>query len=135
MDSELVAGTRADAPTNEVRSLQGASDWVANLIVGFDSPNGRHAGTLAYNSFGERLFFAGRNGAPDSFEQPFHSLNVTYSYHPTDQFTVKLKLSNLLDQNLVLQKTDTSTDGTSQTVDIYEQKRGQDLSLSILYQF
>lgn len=135
MDSELVAGTRADAPTNEIRPLQGASDWVANLIVGFDSPNRRHAATLSYNSFGERLFFAGRNGAPDSFEQPFHSLNVTYSYHPTDQFTVKLRLSNLLDQNLVLQKTDTLTDGTSQTVDIYEQKRGQDLSLSIRYQF
>lgn len=135
MDSELVAGSRADAPTNQIRPLQGASDWVANLIVGFDSPNGRHAATLAYNSFGERLFFAGRNGAPDSFEQPFDSLNFTYSYHPTDQFTVKFKVSNLLDQNLVLQKTDTFTDGTTQTVDIYDQKRGQDFSLSVRYQF
>ncbi len=135
MDSELVAGTRADAPTNQIRPLQGASDWVGNLILGFDSPDGKHAATLAYNAFGERLFFAGRNGAPDSYEQPFHSLNLTYSFYPTEELTVKFKLNNLLDEDLVLQKTDTAADGSTQTVNIYNQQRGQDISLSVQYQF
>ena len=30
-----------------------------------------------YNVFGERLFVAGRLGAPDRYEQPFHSLDRT----------------------------------------------------------
>ena len=135
MDTELVAGDRADAPTSQIRPLQGASDWVSNLVAGFDSPNGRHAATLAYNAFGERLFFAGRNGAPDSYEQPFHSLNFTYSYYPTDQLTVKFKINNLLDEDLVLQKTDTAADGARNTVDIYQQQRGQDISLGVQFQF
>ena len=37
-DSELVAGPRADAPTNPIRPLTGASEYVANLMLGFDSP-------------------------------------------------------------------------------------------------
>ncbi|HLT92740.1 MAG TPA: TonB-dependent receptor, partial [Woeseiaceae bacterium] len=42
-ESELVAGPRADAPTNPVRGLSGASEYVANLMLGFDSPGERHS--------------------------------------------------------------------------------------------
>lgn len=45
-DSELVAGEEADAPTNLVRSLAGASEYVVNLTVGFDSLDGRHTATM-----------------------------------------------------------------------------------------
>ncbi len=135
MDQELVAGNNADAPTNAIRPLQGASDVVSNLILGYDSPNRQHSATMAYNSFSERLFFAGRNGAPDSFEQPFHSLNFTYSYYPGDNFTVKLKVNNLLDEDLVIERTSTASDGSSRDVEIYNQERGQDISLSVQYRF
>ena len=135
MDQELVAGNNADAPTNPIRPLQGASDVVSNLILGYDSSDGMHSATLSYNSFSERLFFAGRNGAPDSFEQPFHSLDFTYSFYPSDNFTVKLKVKNLLDENLVIERTNTASDGSTQDVEIYNQERGQDLSLSVQYRF
>lgn len=95
-DSELVAGPNANVPTNPVRKLSGASDYVANLMFGFDSPNATHSASLIYNVSGERLYVAGRNGSPDGYEQPFHSLDLTYFWYPTDRVTLKLKAQNLL---------------------------------------
>ncbi len=86
----------ADAPTNAVRSLSGASEYVANIMLGFDSPGAKHTASLIYNVFGERLYTAGRNGSPDSFEQPFDSLDFTYFWYPTESITLKLVVQNIL---------------------------------------
>ncbi|MFK8015501.1 MAG: TonB-dependent receptor [Gammaproteobacteria bacterium] len=103
-DSELVAGEEADAPTNNVRKLSGASDYTANLTLGFDSDNARHSAAIGYNVFGERLYVAGRNGSPDGFEQPFHSVDLTYSWYPTDFITVKARVQNLLDEAVEIER-------------------------------
>ncbi len=103
-DSELIAGNEADAPTNQRRPLSNASEYVANVIFGFDSFDARHAATLSYNVFGERLSFAGRNGAPDGYEQPFHSLDFTYSWYPTDTITLKLKVGNMLGETVTIER-------------------------------
>lgn len=103
-DSELVAGSGADAPTNPVRPLTGASDWTANVVLGFDSPGARHSASLVFNTFGERLYVAGRNGAPDGYEQPFNSLDFTYSWYPTDTMTIKLKAVNLLGETITIER-------------------------------
>ncbi|WGL17162.1 TonB-dependent receptor [Microbulbifer bruguierae] len=125
-ESELVAGTEADHPTNPVRTLAGASEYVVNTLVGFDSPDGAHSATLSYNVFGERLYLAGRNGAPDSFEQPFHSLDLTYSWYPTAEITIKAKMQNLLDEAIEIERAG---------VVVFEEKPGQSFSLSAQYQF
>ncbi|WP_237064909.1 TonB-dependent receptor domain-containing protein [Microbulbifer guangxiensis] len=125
-DSELVAGAEADAPTNPVREMTGASEYVVNMLLGFDSPDGNHAATLGYNVFGERLYLAGRNGAPDAFEQPFHSLDLTYSWYPTEQMTLKAKLQNLLDESVEIERSG---------VTVYEEEPGSSFSLSAQYQF
>ena len=103
-DSELVAGDQADAPTNDVRPLAGASEYVANLMLGFDSIDGRSAATIVYNVFGERLYVAGRLGAPDGYEQPLHSLDFTYSWFPTEFLTVKARLRNILNQAIEIER-------------------------------
>jgi len=103
-DSELVAGDQADAPTNDVRPLAGASEYVVNLLLGFDSSRGDHTATLVYNVFGERLYVAGRLGAPDGYEQPFHALDFTYSWYPGERMTVKAKLRNALDQAVEIER-------------------------------
>ena len=95
-DSQLQVGDRADAPTNAERALNGASPWVINLQLDFDSTNGAHAATLAYNASAARLFVAGRNGAPDGFEQPIHSLDATYKFYYDDHFIIKGKVRNIL---------------------------------------
>ncbi|WP_105104084.1 TonB-dependent receptor domain-containing protein [Microbulbifer pacificus] len=125
-ETELVAGSGADAPTNPVREMTGASDYVVNMLVGFDSPDGNHSATLGYNVFGDRLYLAGRNGAPDAYEQPFHSLDLTYSWYPTSEITIKAKMQNLLDEAIEIERAD---------VVVFEEKPGQSFSLSAQYQF
>ena len=123
-DTELVAGPNADAPTNPVRPLAGASDWITNLVLGFDSPGAQHSATLVFNTFGERLYTAGRNQAPDSYEQPFNSLDLTYSWYPTDQITVRFKARNLLDDTITIERAN---------VLVFEQDPGSTYSVSFQY--
>jgi len=123
-DSELVAGREADAPTNNVRPLTGASEYVANLSLGYDSPNGQHTASLGYNVFGERLYVAGRNGAPDGYEQPFHSLDFVYSWYPTDTITVKAKVQNLLQEKIEIEREGVLT---------FEENPGSTFAISFQY--
>ena len=54
-DSEIKVDNVAFNLTNDVRPMAQHSEYVANLQLGFDSDNGAHTFTLAYNTFGERL--------------------------------------------------------------------------------
>ena len=121
-DSEIEAGLQADAPTNPVRELTGASEYVVNGIIGYDHYTG--AATLSYNVFGERLFVAGRNGAPDGYEQPFHSLDFTYTWFPTDSITLKLRLRNLLDEEISIER---------EGVETFVEKPGRVIALNFLW--
>ena len=125
-DSELVAGEQADAPTNNVRPLAGASEYVANLVLGFDSHDGAHTSTIAYNVFGERLYVAGRLGAPDGYEQPFHSLDFTHSWYPTENITVKAKLRNILDQSVRIER---------EGVVVFTERPGSTASVSFKWEY
>jgi len=123
-DTELVAGPNADAPTNPVRPLSGASDWITNIVLGYDSPEARHSATLVFNTFGERLYTAGRLGAPDSYEQPFNSLDLTYSWFPTDQITVRFKAVNLLGDEISIDRAG---------VTVFQEEPGTTFSVSFQY--
>jgi outer membrane receptor protein involved in Fe transport len=90
--------------TNFTRQLTQHSDWVANLQVGFDSFNSKHSASLVYNSYADRIFFAGINGFDDAREQPFHSLDLVYSYYPTENVSFKLRLRNLLDEQFEIEQ-------------------------------
>lgn len=125
LDSELVAGPNADAPTNPVRDLAGASDAL-NLQLGWDSASGRHSSSLVYNVNGERLFYAGRNGAPDAFEQPFHSLDLSYFFFPSDNWTLRLRAQNLLDEEVSVER---------QGIEVFKQKAGTTLRLDLRWRY
>ena len=125
-DSEIVAGPQADAPTSPIREMSGASAYVVNTILGYDSFNSLHAATLSYNLFGERLFVAGRNGAPDGYEQPFHSLDLTYTWYPTDLITLKVRFRNLLDETISIERDGTET---------FQEKPGQTFALNFKWDF
>ena len=121
-ESELVAGGDANVPTSPVRKLSGASDFVANFMLGYDSVDAKHTASLIYNVFGERLYVAGRNGAPDGYELPFHSLDVTYSWYPTSRITLKAKAQNLLGETIKIERLNTI---------IFEEDPGVTFSLSV----
>jgi outer membrane receptor protein involved in Fe transport len=103
-DSELIVGNVGLDLTNPVRPMTGHSEYVANLQLGFDSPNGAHSWSLVYNTFGERVFFAGRGGAQDTYEQPFDSVDLVYSYYPTDRLSLKFRMQNILDEKLEIEQ-------------------------------
>jgi TonB-dependent receptor len=125
-DSETVAGVQADSPTNNVRPATGASDYVANLMLGFDSMDGQHSANILYNVFGERLYVAGRLGAPDGYEQPFHSLDINYSWYPNDNWIVKLKAQNLLDETIEIERAGVVT---------FSEQPGTSIALQVKYDF
>ncbi|MFO0451780.1 MAG: hypothetical protein ACK52I_24540, partial [Pseudomonadota bacterium] len=122
-DSTLTVGQAAgtDLTSNERRLTQ-HSPYVANLQLGFDAPNGKHTATLGYAFFGERLFFAGRSGQPDAFEQPFNSVDLTWSWFPIEPMTVRFRAQNILDEKLEIRQGDVTrieqTIGTSFAVDV-----------------
>ncbi len=120
-DANAVLACEADAPTNPTRALSGASDYVANLMLGFDAPNAKHTASIIYNEFGERLYVAGRNGAPDGFEQPFRSLDLTYFWYPTDTMTLKLKAQNILDESVTIER---------EGIAVFQEKPGTSFSIS-----
>jgi TonB-dependent receptor len=107
-DSELRVGDVGFNLTSDVRRMSQHSEYVANLQLGFDSDDGKHTFTLAYNTFGERLFFAGRDGAPDAYEQPFDSVDFVYSFFPTDRLSMKFRVQNLLDEELQIEQRGTT---------------------------
>jgi TonB-dependent receptor len=125
-DSKLEIGSAAPNLTSDERRLSQHAPWVVNLQLGFDAPNGRHGATLAYNASGERLFFAGRGGEPDAYEQPFHSLDLTYSYYPTDALSFKVRLQNVLDESTTIEQGG---------VDVIEQTVGSTVKLDVTYSF
>ena len=105
-DSEMnaPAGGVAGNLTNTTRRMAQQSDWVVNLQLGFDSANGEHSATLVYNGFGERVFFAGIDGFDDAYEQPFHSVDIVYSWFVTENLTLKLRARNLMDENVEIEQ-------------------------------
>ena len=125
-ESEITIGTVALNLTNNKREMTQHSPWVVNLQLGFDSASERHSASLAYNAFGERLFFAGVNGAPDAFEQPFHSLDLIHSYYPIEAMTFKLRLQNLLDEHLEIEQGGVTT---------LEQTVGTVVKVDVSYRF
>ena len=75
--------------------------------------------------FGELIFVAGRNGAPDGEEQPFHSLDMTYNWYPTEALTCKIKLQNLLDESVIIARAGVET---------FEEKPGTTISVSLKWE-
>ncbi|GAB1263928.1 TonB-dependent receptor domain-containing protein [Aurantivibrio infirmus] len=129
-DSEIDLGANS-SQTNRTRRLTGHSKYVVNTQLGFDSENGFHSLSAVYNVFGERVFFGGRDGNGDAFEQPFHSVDLVYSYYPTNNITVKLKLQNLLNQKAEFEQ-ESISDGN---ITIIEKDVGLNASLDFSWKF
>ena len=116
----------------DIESVQGACDEINAITPG--DLNHRRWVLAARNGvpvdaaepslvldFGERLFVAGRNGAPDGFEQPFDSLDFTYFWYPNDRMTLKVKAQNLLNSTVEIER---------EGVTVFEEDPGTTFSLA-----
>jgi outer membrane receptor protein involved in Fe transport len=96
--SRIVLGPEAiGQQTSSERPLQGQSPWVANLQLQYDRPTEKRSATLLYNAVGPRITEVGTNFRPDIYEQPFHQLDLVASQGLNKNFSLSLKLKNLLD--------------------------------------
>jgi hypothetical protein len=69
---------------------------------------------------------AGRLGAPDGYEQPFHSLDANYSFFPSDSWIVKLKVQNILDETVEIERAGVVT---------FAEAPGMSVALRVKYDF
>lgn len=83
--------------TNLSRALEGQSSYVLNLQLGYQAADGRREANLLFNTSGQRIVQVGVDGLPDVFEQPFGQLDFTFKQRLGDDWSVRLKLRNLLD--------------------------------------
>jgi outer membrane receptor protein involved in Fe transport len=141
-DSEIVIDRQktfeqtglSSAITNDVRRLTGHSEWVYNMQLGYDSIDGNHTATVAYNVFGPRIITPGIEDWDDSYEQPFHSLDLIYSYFPSYSSQIKFKIQNLLDQKRKIEITDTMNPEFGDILD-YQTTKGIGFSVSYSAEF
>jgi TonB-dependent receptor len=135
-DSELEPGATLESELSCIDSesknscrLSGASEYVVNLMLGFDSRDRKHTASLIYNVFGERVFAFGRLG-PDAIEQPFDSLDFTYFWYPTDRITFKAKVQNILSSTVRIEQSE-----PGRSVVVFEEDPGTNFGLSLSWQF
>ncbi len=124
IDSEvkLGSGRAAILEGSDSRALQGQSEYLANIQIGFDHlPTGQSL-TLLGNYFDDRIFTVGRGDLENELEDGRTTWDLVYRYDADEQFTVKGKIKNLGDQKISFSRGTTTTEsyytGTSMSVSV-----------------
>ena len=108
IESEVQLQEGTGGVTNLNRALQGQSPFVINAQLGYDSEARGINAAILYNVAGARISEASTSGRPDIFEQPFHQLDFVYR-HALGQWQFKLKLQNILDDEVQFTQGDRTT--------------------------
>ncbi len=112
--------------TNQVRPLQGQSPYVVNGFVQWRrEQTGTEVGVF-YNVNGPRISEVGTDSVPDSYEQPFHQLDLVASQTLPMGFNLKASVSNVLDQTRFI---------TSGKVQQWSYKPGVQFALALGWNF
>ena len=101
--------SRIDIP-NEDRPLQGQSPYVLNFDLGYFVERTNTQLNALYNVFGRRIDEVGGGvaplRAPDTYEEPFHRVDLTVNQRLPASFSLKVSVTNVLDQRVVLTRSD-----------------------------
>jgi outer membrane receptor protein involved in Fe transport len=112
--------------TSPKRALQGQSPWVINTQLGYDNADWGTSIAVLYNVFGPRIDAVGVLGSPDTYEQPFHQLDLVARQNLPKGFRIGLRARNLLDLPA------TVTQGGEIT---FKTQKGRSLTLSAAWTF
>lgn len=89
--------------TSSERAMAGQSPFVLNLSLGYANPQVGEL-DLLYNVIGERITDVGIQGLPDTYEQPFHRVDLVASRALGRGLRLKLTAANLLAQRVQLEQ-------------------------------
>jgi hypothetical protein len=101
--SEVNLGDKKERATNERRPMQGQSPFVVNAALTWAAPLGIEL-TALYNVFGRRIAEVGWDTLPDTYEQPFHRVDLTLTRDLARSWKLKAAVTNLLDEEVVLKQ-------------------------------
>jgi hypothetical protein len=121
----LTEEQRAQA-TSDKRPLGGQSPYVVNLSLGWTQERLGLSAFIYYNVYGRRIDEVGFVGLPDSYEQPFHSLDLTAFVDLGAGFNLGASAVNLLGQSLVFKQGD---------IDVSRSYRGRDFGLRLSWTY
>jgi len=111
--------------TSSSRPLQGQSEYLFNLQIGYEPIDGTTA-TLLYHRYGERIYEVGIETAPDLVEQPFGEMNFLFIRPLTDDINMTVKARNLTNERNEI---------TQNGYVNFGYKRGREFSFQIDYAF
>ncbi len=111
--------------TSSDRPLQGQSDWLLNLQLGYEPFSGTTA-TLLYHYYGDRVSEVGIETAPDLIEQGFGELNFVFIRDISDQWTITAKAKNLLNERNIVSQAGNVT---------FAYYKGREFSVQAQYRF
>ena len=119
--------------TNDRRSLQGASPYLANADISY-TPSFRNGGGLSlallYNLQGPRIHAVGVMGLGDVKQMPVHTLDFTGSYSFDEHFSLKFAFKNLLDTTIRFTQ---DIPNAGRTVEVEQWKVGTGFEIGISY--
>ncbi len=95
--SNIDLGEATGSATSLNRALQGQSPYIFNVRLGYDNAEIGTQVAVLYNVFGPRISEVGTNGVPDTYEQPFHQLDIVWRQKIWRGFNLSFKASNLID--------------------------------------
>ena len=93
---------RFAAVTNKDRQLQGASNWGINADLGYNLFNNNTSSSsinLIFNTFGNRIYAVGVEGADEIYEKPMNQLDLTWNTQFNKHWALRLNARNLLNEN------------------------------------
>ena len=119
--------------TNQQRSLQGASPYLANADLSY-TPEFKNGSSLSlavlYNLQGPRIHAVGIMGLGDVKQMPVHTLDFAGSYSFNEHFSVKLAFKNLLDSTIRFRQ---DIPNAGRTVDVEQWKIGTGFEVGVSY--
>ncbi len=89
------------AVTNKDRQLQGASNWGLNADVAyqiFRNNNTESTVNIIFNTFGERIYAVGVEGADEIYEKPLNQLDLTWNTKFSRNWELRLSARNILNE-------------------------------------
>jgi hypothetical protein len=92
----------AAVQTSRRRPLQGQSPFVVNLGLTYRRERSGTEVSLLYNAAGRRLLEVGFDRLPDTFEEPFHRLDLSAQQELPRGLQLKLALTNIANQSVTL---------------------------------
>ena len=107
------------------RRLQGQSETLANVQLGFDGEEYGHSLTLLVNYAGDRIYKSARSIEPE-FEEARTVVDLVYKWEPSERLELSAKAGNITDSAVKFSRNDEITE------QYYE---GTTASLSFSYSF